>query len=239
LASVRKFADAFLNRNEALDLLVNNAGIMAIPKRLETEDGFEMQFATNHLGHFALTGLLLPALTEKPGSRVVTVASNAHRRGEIYFDDLQLKHAYTPWKAYSQSKLANVLFAFELQRKSDQAGWQLMSLAAHPGWSSTGIHDSGPAMAGANLGGFLLKTISGIFSMPAEQGALPYLYAGTASDVTPGGYYGPDGFSEITGYPGKAVPSAKALDKSTAAKLWELSEQLTGVQYKAPVHKNT
>ena len=232
LASVRAFADQFRARNIPLHVLVNNAGVMAIPYRL-TADGFEMQFGTNHLGHFALTGLLLDALLAANGARVVNVASGAHRMGRIRFDDLNWKNGYRKWFAYGQSKLANLLFTFELQRKADAAGAKLLSVACHPGYAATNLQAAGPKMSGAAFVETLMGYSNRIFAQSAAMGALPTLYAATAPEARGGDYIGPDGFTEMTGYPKKCGYSAAAGDKAVAARLWEVSEQLTGVRYTA------
>src|SRR4051794_25504287 len=183
LASVRSFADAV---DEPLDLLVNNAGVMAIPRR-ETPDGFEMQLGTNHLGHFALTGLLLPRLLDASEPRVVTVSSTAHRMGKIAFDDLQSERDYHQWRAYGQSKLANLLFALELQRRSDAAGAGLLSVAAHPGYAATNLQYVGPEMEGSRLKKLLMRLGNTVIAQSDSAGALPTLYAAT-QDI-PGGAY--------------------------------------------------
>ncbi|WP_344885791.1 oxidoreductase [Allokutzneria multivorans] len=216
LDSVRAFADGF---DEPVDVLVNNAGVMMPPRKL-TKQGFESQFATNHLGHFALTGLLLGQIRE----RVVTVTSGLHRRGVIQFDDLTRERAYSPVDAYAQSKLANVLFALELHRR---AGSSLVSTYAHPGYSATNLQSSGPTGV-LNL---LLKPANMLVAQSAEQGALPQLYAATAGDVRGGDFFGPDGLGEMRGYPKRVQPVHAATDPDTAARLWTVSEELTGVTY--------
>lgn len=218
LASVREFADAW---DGDLDLLVNNAGVMAIPRR-ETPDGFEMQLATNHLGHFTLTNLLLPHVT----GRVVTVASDAHRMGAVNFDDLQLSRGYTPWRAYAQSKLANLLFTLELQRRLTDAGSPVLAVAAHPGWSATNLQSHSASRftrAAMSLGNRLIVQDS-------ASGALPTLYAATR-DIEPAGYVGPTGLFGLRGNPGPASRTKRAQDAGAAAKLWTASEELTGVTF--------
>ncbi len=228
LASVRAFA-AQVVEGGTLDILVNNAGIMALPGRQTTVDGFEKQLGTNHLGHFALTGLVLPALLATPAPRVVSVSSNAHKRGKIHFDDLQLEHSYTPWAAYSQTKLANLLFARELQRLSTAHGSALVSTAAHPGLSATAIaRDVKGPMA------YLISALFRLFGQDDAQGALPQLYAAVAPDAEPGGYYGPDGWMEFKGAPAPAEVAPQAQDAEAQKRLWAVSEQLTGVTYKWP-----
>lgn len=227
IADVKRFAAEYLSRHRTLDLLINNAGVMAFPKRQVTPEGFERQFATNHLGHFALTGLLLPALLAAPAPRVVTVASLAHRNGKIHFDDLQLEKRYKPWDAYGQTKLANILFARELARRS--AGTRLFSLAVHPGVSQTSIVDNGP---GANdLKTQIIFKFAKFLTQPDAAGALPTLYAATSPDARSGDYIGPDGIGELKGSPVVVKPRTHALDEAVGRRLWDVSEQLTGVVY--------
>lgn len=221
LASVQDFAAAFAGEFGRLDLLINNAGVMALPKRMETADGFEMQLGTNHLGHFALTGLLFPLLRFTPDSRVVNVSSGAHRAGRMNWDDLHFRRGYTPFGAYSQSKLANLLFTSELQRRLSQARLDTLALAAHPGWTATNLQTH------SGIAGLL----NPLFGQKPPMGALPTLYAATAPDVNPNGYYGPDGFLEMRGYPKAVGRSAAAQDAAAAARLWQVSEELTGVAF--------
>ena len=226
LASVREFAAGMNSRCERIDLLINNAGIMAVPYAASA-DGFEMQFATNHLGHFALTGLLLPRLAATPGSRVVPVASLAARAGAIDFGDLMGQRRYKPWKAYNQSKLANLLFGIELQRRLAQAGAATSAVTAHPGVSATQLF----ATPAAEIGKRVFMPLLHPLFQPAERGALPILFAATSALAEPGGYYGPDGLGEMKGFPAPARVPAQARDSETAARLWEVSAQLTGVSY--------
>jgi len=231
LDSVREFSAAWLaDHTGGLDILVNNAGVMAIPRQL-TSDGHERQFATNHLGHFALTGLLLPALTARPGSRVVTVSSNAHKFGRMDFDDPHGARKYSAWRAYGQSKLANLLFAFELQRRADRAGLALVSVAAHPGTSATNLVSSGPASGATGLRRTITERGSRLMSQSAEMGALPQLYAATAPGVPGGVYVGPSGFLEMKGHPRVVQPTKAARDVEDAHRLWQVSERLTDVRY--------
>ena len=232
LGSIRAFAERFAGRHEGLDLLVNNAGVMALPRRL-TADGFEVHVGTNHLGHFALTGLLLERLLARPAPRVVTVTSEAHRIGRINFDDLHGERRYSRWLAYGQSKLANLLFAYELQRRADAAGGALKSMAAHPGYAATNLQ-SGASRAGRGLvtaiEGRAMALGNRFLAQSDEMGALPTLYAATVPDLPGGSYVGPDGLFEQRGYP-KLVDSSRASkDPSTARRLWELSEELIGVR---------
>jgi NAD(P)-dependent dehydrogenase (short-subunit alcohol dehydrogenase family) len=228
LASVRGGAAEAAARAERLDLLVNNAGVMALPRRT-TADGFEMQLGTNHLGHFALTLLLLPRLLAAPRARVVTVSSGAHRMGRIRFDDLHGERGYNKWQAYGQSKLANLLFTLELQRRADAAGWPLVAASAHPGYASTNLQTAGPRMEGSGLGERLATLANSVVGQSEEKGALPILYAATMPDVLPADYWGPDGPLEARGHPRRVGRSKAALDGEVARRLWTESERLTGV----------
>jgi len=230
LASVRGFSDAFHLQHQALHVLCNNAGVMAIPYR-QTADGFEMQFGTNHLGHFALTGLLLDRLLATDGARVVNVASGAHRMGKIRFDDLQWKNGYRKWMAYGQSKLANLLFTLELQRKADAAGKKLLAIACHPGYAATNLQAVGPKMSGSSLMETLTEFGNRLLAQSAAMGALPTEYAAVAPDVHGNDYIGPDGMGELWGHPGHAGRSSAAQDTAAASRLWDVSEQLTKVHY--------
>ncbi len=233
LASVRVASAAVAARPEPLDLLVNNAGVMAPPRR-ETADGFELQLGTNHLGHFALTGLLLAKLKAAPEPRVVTLTSGAHRFGSIDFDDLQRRHHYMRWLAYGQSKLANLLFALELQRRAAAADLGLGSIAAHPGYAATNLQHAGPQLEA----GLLSKLTAPIWSISnrligqsPRDGALPTLYAATEPGLPGGSLIGPGGFASMRGAPAFETPSGAALDEATASRLWEVSEELTGVEF--------
>jgi NAD(P)-dependent dehydrogenase (short-subunit alcohol dehydrogenase family) len=229
LASVRAFAAMMVATGQPLDLLINNAGVMDLPGRRLTEDGFEQQFATNHLSHFALTGLLLPLLRKAEAPRVVNVSSLAHRAGKIDFDNLQAERKYRSWPAYQQSKLANLLFTFELQRRSDAFGWRLMSNAAHPGYARTDLIPNGPGTGG--LKGVGMKVLGSFMSQSAAAGALPTLFAATSPEGAPEGYYGPNGFYELKGAVAPAKVFSQAKDKSVAQLLWDVSERLTGVKW--------
>src|SRR3954470_3449507 len=229
LASVREFAAAGFE--DGLDLLVNNAGVMALPRRT-TRDGFEMQLGTNHLGHFALTGLLLPALLKKPTARVVTMSSGAHAFGRINFDNLQGERRYQRWLAYGQSKLANLLFAFELARRAALADVDLTSVAAHPGYAATNLQLQGARLEGSRLKEVLAGAGNRLFAQSDAQGALPALYAATMPDVIGGEYFGPDGHSGMRGHPTRAQTTKAARDPELAERLWTVSEELTGVSYK-------
>ncbi|WP_343604354.1 SDR family oxidoreductase [Fluviicola sp.] len=228
LSSIKAFTESMVASGEPIDLLINNAGVMTPPKRLETVDGFELQFGTNHIGHFALTAQLLPLLRQSPGARVVTVSSVANRAGQIYFDDLQSESSYTPMKAYGQAKLANLMFALELQRQSDKHGWGINSMAAHPGVSRTNL-----LITGAGRWSFAgtVRTFLPFLFQPAAQGALPTLYAATSPDAKGGGYYGPNKMKETRGFPSIAKIPEQAKDVHVSLKLWELSQQLAKVEF--------
>ncbi len=230
LATVRAFASAFRDGHDRLHLLVNNAGVMAIPYR-KTVDGFEMQFGTNHLGHFALTGLLLDIILNTPGARVVIVSSSAHTMGSVRFDDLQRQRSYSKWEAYGQSKLANLLFAYELQRRFAAIGANAMSVAAHPGYAATNLQTVGPQMEGARLQLWGMKLANRLLAQSKEMGALPTLYAATAPDVQGGDYIGPDNFKEWRGHPTTVHSNTASYDEATAGRLWDVSVDLTGVDY--------
>ena len=229
LASIRAFAAGFAARGIALDVLINNAGVMALAKRELTADGFERQFGTNHLGHFALTGLVMPQLLAAPAPRVVTVASLAHRNGKIDFANLQSERGYKPWDAYGESKLANILFANELDRHARAANSRLISVSVHPGVSQTSIVANGPGAS--DLKTLLLFTFAKFLTSKDAEGALPTLYAATSADVRGGQFIGPDGFMEFKGSPTVVKPRAHALDQAVGQRLWTASEELTGVIY--------
>ena len=220
LASVRRFADEFISRYDRLDILINNAGIMNTPFG-KTVDGFELQFATNHLGHFALTGLLLDLLIPTPQGRVITVTSWGHRYGEIYFDDLNAEKDYDAGGAYAQSKLANLLFTYELQRRFESAGVDTIAAAAHPGWTATDLPSNRR----------MVRILNPIIGQKPEMGALPTLYAAVAPDVGGGDYYGPRSWGGLRGYPTRVRSSDSSYDTAVAARLWTVSEELTGVRY--------
>lgn len=226
LNSVKQFAEQFLSRIERLDVLINNAGVMIPPYR-KTKDGFELQFGTNHLGHFALTGRLLPALLAAPGSRVVTVSSIASRGGAIHFDNLDGSKGYSAFKFYQQSKFANLLFAVELQHRLQRSGADTISVCCHPGISQTNLMSRG---SGKETGWFM-KLAMKLAGQPAAMGALPTLYAATDPDLHGGEFIGPDGKGNRKGYPTVTNEEQKLFKQPVAERLWEVSEQLTGVTY--------
>ena len=237
LASVRRFAEDELAKHRPIHVLINNAGVMAPPKRLQTADGFELQFGTNVLGHFALTALLMPALERgaaecKDRPRIVTIASIAHKRGQLNFDDLQSTKSYGPMRAYQQSKLADLMFAFELGRRLRATDSRVMSVAAHPGVASTNLFQVGDYSTFEKSARNLVGHAIGIFLNTAAEGALPTLYAATASTAQDGGYYGPQGFQEMRGEDvGPAKVASQALDTVAAARLWQVCEELTGIKF--------
>jgi NAD(P)-dependent dehydrogenase (short-subunit alcohol dehydrogenase family) len=229
LVSVREAAERVLAEHDRLDLLINNAGVMAIP-RSSTVDGFETQFATNHLGHFALTARLIDLVMTSPHSRVVNVSSTAHKMGRMRFDDLMGEQRYERWSAYGQSKLANLLFTFELQRRLTAAGSGTIAVAAHPGWAATHLQTSGRGVTG---GPWLAvnELANRVFAQSDAMGALPTVHAATSADVIAGGFYGPDGPFEVRGMPTQVDPSGRAKDAGAARELWDRSEELTGVRF--------
>ncbi|MGB7980530.1 MAG: oxidoreductase [Candidatus Nanopelagicales bacterium] len=229
LASVREFAEQWRAEHpDGLDVLVNNAGVMAIPRR-ETADGFEMQLGTNHLGHFALTGLLVDAL--HPDGRVVSVSSMAHRIGRMNFEDLQSANGYQKWRAYGQSKLANLLFGLELHRRAQACGVPLRSIVVHPGYANTNLQSVGPQMSGSRIGVALMGLVNKVIAQPAHAGAWPTLMGATDPDVPSGVFLGPTQWRGQRGTPGLETPSQAARDVDSAARLWAASTDLTGVTY--------
>lgn len=225
LESIRAFAESFAMKFESLDLLINNAGVM-VPPHSKTKDGFELQFGSNHLGHFALTGLLLPLLKKTPGSRVVTVSSLAHKGASIFFDNLDGSKGYQPMKFYGQSKLANLMFARELDKRLKENGLDIKSLACHPGISSTNLFKFGKKEAPK-----FFKALMDRFLQSAEMGALPTVYAATEGSLKGGEYIGPGGKKRRSGYPALDTPHPVANDQQTAERLWDISEKLTGVKF--------
>lgn len=231
LESVVEFSKRIANRNQPIDILINNAGIMAVPTRHTTKDGFELQFATNFLGHFALTGRLLPLLLRSNSPRVVSLSSSMNRRGKIDFEDLQSETRYDSMKAYRQSKLATLTFAIELNRLSQKNSWGIRSNSAHPGFTRTNLQTSGPSLGRKNQSGSFWMNKILFMSQTAPEGALPTLFAATSALAIGGGYYGPGGWFELTAVPAPAKIPSQALDENVASRLWKASEQLTGVHY--------
>lgn len=231
LASVREAAEQITERTGGrLDVLVNNAGVMALPLR-RTTDGFEMQFGTNHLGHFAFTGLLLPSLLAARAPRVVTVSSMVHRIGRIDFTDLNAERRYHKWPAYGQSKLANLLFTLELDCRAREAGRALRAVAAHPGTAATNLSRVGPQMSGRAKLASLAGKVTAHTSQSPMEGALPSLRAATDPQVAGGDYLGPKGFLEMSGPPTWVSPTAAARDRVVARRLWEASQEMTRITY--------
>jgi NAD(P)-dependent dehydrogenase (short-subunit alcohol dehydrogenase family) len=220
LDSVRRFAEAFRARHSRLDLLINNAGIM-VPPYGQTEQGFETQFGVKHLGHFALTGSLLDLITSTPGSRIVTVSSVAHYLGKIQFSDLNWEKGYKAQPAYGQSKLANLLFTYELQRRLAAAGKDTLAVAAHPGWTETNLQEHAKGV----------KFMNRFLAQKPLMGALPTLYAATEPSVNGAEYYGPSGFMEMNGSPKRVKSNKRSYDQNVAKQLWDVSEELTGVHF--------
>jgi NAD(P)-dependent dehydrogenase (short-subunit alcohol dehydrogenase family) len=226
LDSVRSFAERYRSSHDGLDLLINNAGVMA-PPRKRTADGFELQFGTNHLGHFALTAQLIGAMEGRDDARVVTLSSQAHRTGRISFDNLDGDRHYFRWRAYGQSKLANLLFALELERRLSAAGSTVKSMAAHPGYAATNLQFAAPPLVDR-----LFMTVgNALIAQSEEMGALPTLYAATEPGLPGGTYAGPDGIGEQRGHPHVVSPSGGARDEAVARRLWEVSEEMTGVRF--------
>lgn len=220
LKSINDFCDVIKNKYEHIDVLVNNAGVM-VPPKSETEDGFELQFGVNHLGHFALTGKLLPLLEKSESPRIVCMSSIAHNMGKIDFSDINCKNSkYKKWARYSQSKLANLIFALELDSRLTKGGYKSRAIASHPGYSATDLQ--------RHTGS---KFMNYIIAMSAEQGSLPAIFASTEQEALTYPYWGPAGGQEIRGWTGKAKINKKAKDKSVAKRLWDVSCELTSVDY--------
>ena len=224
LASVRGFAERYRATHDGLDLLINNAGVMASPRR-RTADGFELQFGTNHLGHFALTNALLEKMEGREDARVVTLSSTVHKMGRINFDNLNGDRHYFRWNAYGQSKLANLLFMLELDRRLRGSGSTVKSLAAHPGYAATNLQSAAAPM----LDRLAMKVSTAVIAQSDEMGALPILFAATQPGLEGGTYFGPGGFQEQRGHPKIVQPSGRARDPETARRLWEVSERMTAV----------
>ena len=236
LSSVRAFAQTYRNSYKTLDILCNNAGIMIVPKRIETVDGFELQLGTNHFGHFALTGLLMDLIINAKG-RVITMSSVVHTGGTMEFDNLNWERegSYSPQSAYGRSKLANLLFTYELHRRLVQNENSVKALAAHPGYSRTNLQSTGANTGQKTLRGRLMRLLfiilNPIVAQSAAMGALPMLYAAVSPDAQSGKYYGPSGRGGMRGYPKRVESSDLSHDESIAKKLWEVSEELTGVSF--------
>jgi len=226
LASVAAFAEAFASEHRGLDLLINNAGVMAPPRR-ETADGFELQLGTNLLGHFALTGRVIGLMEGRTDARVVTLSSNAHKMGKINLDDLQSTRGYMRWRAYGQSKLGDLIFALELDRRLRTRGSTIKSLAAHPGYAATNLQTAAPPL----LDRLVMRAANVVVAQSAEMGALPTLFAATEPDLEGGSYFGPDGIGEFRGHPKPVNPSGAARDELVAQRLWDACEELTGVPF--------
>jgi NAD(P)-dependent dehydrogenase (short-subunit alcohol dehydrogenase family) len=221
LESVRNFADHFMRDYSRLDLLINNAGVM-MPPYSKTADGFELQLGSNHLGHFALTGLLIDVIKNTENSRIVTVSSGAHKYGQLDFDDLNWeKRKYKPMKTYGDSKIANLYFTYQLDRKLKEKNHTTLAAASHPGWRATELQrHSG-----------LFSFLNRFFAQDIAMGTLPTLYAAVGPDVKSGDYFGPSGFMEMKGYPKKVEFNELSHDKDIAKRLWQVSEELTGVKF--------
>jgi NAD(P)-dependent dehydrogenase (short-subunit alcohol dehydrogenase family) len=230
LASIRAFADAVRSEHAHVDLLINNAGVMALPYG-KTVDGFEMQFGTNHLGHFALTGLLLDRLLASTSARVVTLSSLTHAYARMRFDDLHASRRYNEWLVYGRSKLANLLFTFELQRRLEQRAQATISVAAHPGYANTNL--LAPSMSASRLLERVVGLGSRLVAQDASMGALPTLYAATGEHVRGGEFYGPGGIGGITGHPKRTKAMPQAYDRRAAERLWQISIEQTGVDFDA------
>ncbi len=230
LSSIRAAAAALAERVPHIDVLINNAGVMAIPERV-TKDGFEMQFGTNHLGHFALTGLLLPLLTKAPQGRVVTTSSILHKKGELILADIPKPAHYDRHKAYAMSKLANVLFTHELNRRLLAVGANVRAITSHPGYSATNLQGVGPAMEGSAFMGVVMRLANALVAQSAAMGALGTLCAALSPDLKGGEYVGSTGMGGLRGYPQVAKSSPASYDEAMAQKLWERSEELTQVHF--------
>lgn len=230
LSLVGEFAVKFINQNKQLDILLNNAGIMQTPQ-MQTKNGFELQLGTNHLGHFALTGLLLDLLVETKDSRVITLSSIAHRMGKIDFNDIMLEKNYSGMQAYGNSKLANLLFAYEFQRRLEKEHKSTISVAAHPGYSNTNLQQNGPRLGGRRFFYWFYKLGNRLAAQSAEKGVLPILCAATCRAIRGSDYIGPNRLFESRGSPKKVRSNNESYDEETARKLWKMSEELTGIIY--------
>jgi NAD(P)-dependent dehydrogenase (short-subunit alcohol dehydrogenase family) len=231
IESIKHFADAFIEEYEKLDILINNAGVMALPLR-RTLQGFEMQFGTNHLGHFALTALMLNFIDKTPGARIVNVSSLMHKFGKINFDDLNCEKSYSKWTAYSQSKLANILFTQELSRRLRASGKRTKVMACHPGYASTNLQIRGGEMEGSKMNVSVNNFLNKLVAQPAWKGALPSLYAATCELADSGKFYGPSGLGSVRGYPREEKVNPKLTSPEVAIRLWEESERLIGMRFR-------
>lgn len=232
LVSIAALGERLKSSRDHLDVLINNAGVMTPPVRRTTDDGFELQFGTNYLGHFALTAHLLPLLVKGRDARVVTLSSIAAQRANVAIDfhDLQAERSYKPMPVYSQSKLACLIFSLELQRRSEMCGWGITSIAAHPGISRTDLLHNAPGRRSAQG---LLRSLLWFLFQPAAQGALPTLFAATSANARGGRFYGPDRLGETRGYPREAYIPPQAMELHVSKKLWDISEQLAGISFEA------
>jgi len=230
LASIEEFAEEYKANNRKLDILCNNAGIMAVPRQ-ETRDGFEKQLGINHLGHFVLTSRLLPLLKKSDEARVVNQSSGLHEKGSINFDDLMMEENYDKWDAYANSKLANILFTYELQRKLKENNLNVISVACHPGYASTNLQYRGPMEEGSKIKLIGMKIANMLFAQSARKGALPMIYASVNEEVDGGEYIGPGGLANMRGYPEKQKSSDESYNEDVAEVLWTRSESLTDVKF--------
>lgn len=230
IESIKHFADTFHEEFQQLDILINNAGVMALPL-MRTAQGFEMQFGVNHLGHFVLTALLIDIINKTRGSRIINVSSLAYRNGEINFDDLNWEKSYSKWKAYNQSKLANLLFTIELDRRLDLAGKGTLTAAAHPGFAATNLQIRGPELEGSGFKKVFFQFANLIAAQSASMGVLPILFAATSSETKKGGFYGPDGLLKMRGYPAEDIMDPSRVKPMEALRLWEASEKLMGIKF--------
>ena len=230
LESVKDFAEEFKANHDELDILCNNAGVMAIPRE-ETEDGFEKQFGVNHLGHFALTTHLFPALKEAQEARVVTQSSGLHEKGDIDFENLMHEKEYSPQQVYADSKLANLLFAYELDRKIRREGLDMRSVAVHPGYAATNLQTRGAEKSGNKVKKYAMKAMNKVLAQSAEKGALPMIYAAVSKQAESGDYIGPGGIANMRGLPEKQESSEASYSRETAEELWAVSEELTGIDF--------
>ena len=230
LSSVSAFAEKFQAKHQGPDVLINNAGVMALPY-MKTSDGFEMHFGVNHLGHFALTALLWPGISKRPGARIVNVSSAAHNSGRIKFEDIHWERDYKKWGAYGMSKLANLLFTSEMTRRLKDSEFKVLVASAHPGYADTSLVAKGMNVSGLNKTGGIVNAANRILAQSGAMGALPSLYAATDSRVKPGSFYGPSGFLRMYGWPALTRPNLKRVTPQDATSLWELSESLTGIKF--------